>query len=401
MADNTTLQTTTATPPSGLVVATRQASHAGDTADLQLITLAAATGSEGSRTVREVLIQDDAAFTPGTDAVLMLGAHFDDTSPDSVDEGDAGALRMSSRRELYVQLRDAAGNERGLNVDASGNATVNVTGTVTADVTGQGDVPITLDSEAVVLGAGSAAIGKLAANSGVDIGDVDILSLPSDTFVAEDGSLGKGVLLQGDDGTDRKNVAVDTSGLLQVDIAADAVGLLTSSNFAAAFGTAGSADSQVMSVQGIASMTPLLVDATGQGDVPVTLDSEAVVLGAGTAEIGSLLPPDTDVTAHTNYARKYYTASTPTDGIIWSPAAGKRWHVCWIWIQTSADSTIILEDDKSGGDDPVWKGEIAAKSGAFMVFPDQYPMASGEDAADLTITSSAGTVYVSCGGYEI
>lgn len=40
-----------------------------------------------------------------------------------------------------------------------------------------GDLKITLDSEAVVLGAGSAAIGKLAANSGVDIGNVDVTSL--------------------------------------------------------------------------------------------------------------------------------------------------------------------------------------------------------------------------------
>lgn len=39
------------------------------------------------------------------------------------------------------------------------------------------DVKVTLDSEAVVLGAGSAAVGKLAANSGVDIGDVDVLSI--------------------------------------------------------------------------------------------------------------------------------------------------------------------------------------------------------------------------------
>ena len=41
------------------------------------------------------------------------------------------------------------------------------------------DVKVTLDSEAVVLGAGTAAFGKLAANSGVDIGDVDVLSLPA------------------------------------------------------------------------------------------------------------------------------------------------------------------------------------------------------------------------------
>lgn len=42
-----------------------------------------------------------------------------------------------------------------------------------------GDLKITLDNEAVVLGAGSASIGILGANSGVDIGDVDVLSLPA------------------------------------------------------------------------------------------------------------------------------------------------------------------------------------------------------------------------------
>lgn len=46
--------------------------------------------------------------------------------------------------------------------------------------------------------------------------------------------------------------------------------LLTTTAFNAAFGTAGSADSQVMSVQGIASMTPLLVgDGTGAFNVIV------------------------------------------------------------------------------------------------------------------------------------
>lgn len=39
-----------------------------------------------------------------------------------------------------------------------------------------GDLKVTLDSEKVVLDAGTAAIGKLAANSGIDIGDVDVIS---------------------------------------------------------------------------------------------------------------------------------------------------------------------------------------------------------------------------------
>lgn len=168
----------------------------------------------------------------------------------------------------------------------------------------QSDIKVTLDSEAVVLGAGSAAIGKLAANSGVDIGDVDVTSLPA--------------------------------------------------------------------------------------------------LPAGTNAIGKLLPPDIDVTAHSNYARKYYTnAGAVTDGIIWSPAAGKRWHVTTLYINVSAAATVTLEDDKAGGDEVVWKGELAANSGVVIPFGEKYPLASGEDAADLTITTTAGNCYVTVCGYEV
>lgn len=66
-------------------------------------------------------IVDDAAFTPATSEVLPVGFTFDDTTPDTVNEGDIGAARMSANRCIYVNVRDNAGNERGLNVDASGN----------------------------------------------------------------------------------------------------------------------------------------------------------------------------------------------------------------------------------------------------------------------------------------
>lgn len=128
-------------------------------------------------------IADDAAFTVATSPVFPMGALADETTPDSVDEGDIGAPRMSLNRNLYTAIRDAAGNERGVNVDASNNLQV-----------------------------------ILASNTGVDIGDVDVLTLPSDTFAAEAAALGLGVLIQGDDGTDRTNVLVDTAGHLQVDV---------------------------------------------------------------------------------------------------------------------------------------------------------------------------------------
>lgn len=63
---------------------------------------------------------DDAAFTAGATTGSITMAVYDDTAPDSVNEGDGGALRMSANRNLYVMIRDAAGNERGLNIDANG-----------------------------------------------------------------------------------------------------------------------------------------------------------------------------------------------------------------------------------------------------------------------------------------
>lgn len=68
-------------------------------------------------------ITDDAAFTPGSGTGNAIMALADDTGPDSVDEGDAGIVRMSANRNLYVRIRDNAGNERGLNINASGELT--------------------------------------------------------------------------------------------------------------------------------------------------------------------------------------------------------------------------------------------------------------------------------------
>lgn len=78
-----------------------------------------------------VTIVDDAAFTPATSKVAMVGYHFDDVTPDSVNEGDGGAARMSANRCQYMMLRDGAGNERGASVNASNQLDVAVGNTVT------------------------------------------------------------------------------------------------------------------------------------------------------------------------------------------------------------------------------------------------------------------------------
>lgn len=74
-------------------------------------------------------ITDDAGFNIGINAVDMAGFLHDDSAPDSVDEGDAGAARMSANRNVYTQIRDGAGNERGANVNASNSLEVSVENT--------------------------------------------------------------------------------------------------------------------------------------------------------------------------------------------------------------------------------------------------------------------------------
>ena len=69
---------------------------------------------------------DDTAFTPGNNRVTMTGAIYKAITPDMVDDGDAGALRMSQNRNLYTMIRDGAGNERGANVNPSGQLQVEI-----------------------------------------------------------------------------------------------------------------------------------------------------------------------------------------------------------------------------------------------------------------------------------
>lgn len=69
-------------------------------------------------------IADDAAFTPGTTGVQMVGFTADETATDSVDEGDGGAARMTLDRKIIVTpyAHAAAGGAtpyQNLNVNAA------------------------------------------------------------------------------------------------------------------------------------------------------------------------------------------------------------------------------------------------------------------------------------------
>jgi len=228
---------------------------------------------------------------------------------DNIDitEGSGKTIATDEVSSAHHQLVKMEFGTDGNATMVSASDPLPISGTVTANTTLAAETTKVIGtvniaaSQTVGLAAGSAAIGKLAANSGVDIGDVDVASI-----------------------------------------------------------------------------------------------------AAGTNAIGKLIPPDYDVTAHATKKVKYYTsAGAVTDGIIWSPAANTRWHVTFLYFQISADAIVTIEDDLAGGDNPILKGEFKAGSGVGLPFGDLYPLTSGEDAADLIITTTAGNIYVTAVGYEI
>lgn len=200
------------------------------------------------------------------------------------------------------------------------------------------------------LPAGTNAIGKLAANSGVDIGDVDVTSVIPGTGATNLGKAEDGGHTSGDVGVFALGVRNDTPNAALTNADADY--------------------SQISTTK------------TGAVQIQYSAEDFAV--------LGS------------NFVNKPFNLTgAQTDTIIWSPAAGKRWYVTSFYYCVSAAATVTFEDDTSGGD--VFMGiggEHAANSGAACASL-RTPLFSTEDAADLLLTTSAGNIRGFVSGYEI
>jgi len=116
---------------------------------------------------------EDAAHTSGDVGVMSLAVRNDVLATLAVADGDYAPFQVNSAGSLYVEIAS------GSVVIAAGT---NEIGKLAAGVAEIGNVKNS-GTFAVqsTLQTGSAAIGKLAANSGVNIGDVDVLSLPAIT----------------------------------------------------------------------------------------------------------------------------------------------------------------------------------------------------------------------------
>jgi hypothetical protein len=122
---------------------------------------------------------DDAAFTPATSEITMIGGFADEASPDSVNEGDGGAVRMSLDRMLLVQAsgraaENAAAADNPLLCGGRYDSTPRTLGN--ADV---GALALDVAGRPIVVGP--VAHDAAAVGSPVRIGGVYRTSLPTGT----------------------------------------------------------------------------------------------------------------------------------------------------------------------------------------------------------------------------
>lgn len=168
----------------------------------------------------------------GTDNTLAFGIAVPASGGAVVVPGDATAgLKVNLGADNDVTVTGTVTANAGTNLNTSalalesgGNlASVASSASTLAGAVSGSEMQVDVVSSALPTGAATAA------NQSTIIGHVDgieglLTTIDADTgtiaaAVATEGSaLGSGILLQGDDGTDRTNVLVDTDGHLQVDV---------------------------------------------------------------------------------------------------------------------------------------------------------------------------------------
>jgi len=164
----------------------------------------------------------------------------------------------------------------------------------------------------------------------------------------------------------------------------------------------------------VASGNPLPVDATGQGDVPITLDGEAVVLGAGTAGIGKLTANsgvdigDVDVTSlpvagtDTNWFQATITSADATSATtVKAKTADKKIHVVSLVISADTEMSVQLQSDNGTPQVVMEQIYITAQGGIAMNFPKEFPLQVNTNEDLDVVTSVAGNISVTVTGYVV
>lgn len=274
--------------------------------DVNIVSSSVATGGTSAA--------DDDDFTDGTTSGTPAMGVYEST-PSTVTDGDMGLVGITSDRRLKV-LADLSATDNAVldNIDAD---LTTIIGHVDGIETLIGTTNTTLTT----------IDGRVDGIEGL------LTTIDSDTssivagYAAEGAALGSGVLIQGDDGTDRTNVLVDTSGHLQVDV------------LTLPAGGSGLTDAELRA-------SPVVVDLGANNDVTVTSGTITAVtaitnaLPAGTNAVGKV---GHDITGIGNGVTTVTTAGT--DVALAGSTACKR-----VTIQAQTDNTGLIAVGATGVD---------------------------------------------------
>jgi hypothetical protein len=276
MADNVTTNTNST---SGAIFACASLTFSGDTAVVQCISPGALSGSEGSWTYT-LFVGGAGAVAAGVQRVTLASDDPAVALLGTID-ADTGALATDAAA-IEVLLTTISGNITACNTGA-------IAGTVTANLSATDNAVL----DAIALG-----------------------------FATEGDALGDGVLLQGDDGTDRTNVLVDTDGHLQVDVLSTASHAVTNAGTFATQATLAAETTKVIGTVNVASGQTIA--ATNAGTFAVQVNGDALtalqlidnaVSGAGfnITQLGGAAVP---IGAGTEAAAVRVTLATDSTGVV-------------------------------------------------------------------------------------
>lgn len=234
----------------------------GGTADA-----AATAGSTGSVSSKLRLV------TSQLDSIKTAVETIDNTVSGSELQVDVVTMPTTTVQATNLDVRDLTSVSDSVSAVQSGTWNVtNVSGTVSLP-TGAS----TSANQSTIIGHLDGVEGLLTTID-ADTGNIDTsLNAIEAGYAAEGAALGSGVLIQGDDGTDRTNVLVDTDGHLQVDVLS---GGTSGTQY-----TEGDTDATLTGTIAMAegpsdTATPLQVDASKHLQVDIAADS--VGIGGGT-----------------------------------------------------------------------------------------------------------------------
>jgi hypothetical protein len=334
------------------------------------------------------VITDNAAFTDGTSKVFVAGYIFDETAGTALTENDAAAARVDSKRAQVFVMEDATTRGQRATVTAANAVKVDgsavtqpVSGTVTANIgTTNG---LALDSSVNALSLAQASTTS---------GQKGILGMGAVTTAAPTYTTAQ-----------TNPLSLTTAGALRVDgsaVTQPVSGTVTANAGTGTFnvtgtGTAGTAATGVITIQGIASMVAVKVDGSAVTQ-PV---SGTVTANAGT---GTFTVADnqaiTDNAAFTDGTSKVFVAGyifdeTAGTALTENDAAAAR-------VDSKRAQVFVMEDATTRGQRATVTAANAVKvDGSAVTQPvsgtvtaNQGTAAAGSGAWPVTVTDTANTV---------